>query len=376
MNDTPHRSRLNRMAAHLRPWRFEPAVLAVSFAFTATVAVLAPAELTAESATSLFVRRMLVGVTVGVVTYGYFRLARWLLQRLAGRTWAFLALSVMYAPICLPITTAISVRIVTVEQIPLLTSSPFFVLRMMFAVVILSALIGRVYNRIDAQRIQAEELRAVAEEQRRELLAADERIRQQVGAILHDRFQSELVTSSLLLANVAKDVDPAAQVEIATVIDRLTSLHSQELREVLVALGPDLEHADLHTALTQLARQYEPALTTAVHVAHDIEADRTVAPVQTLLGIYRITEQALLNAVKHGHACHASVTATCDSHGIRLTVENDGDSYSPAAATPGKGTAVITSWCSALGGTWSVGPRDAGGCILAATVPRALPALE
>jgi len=358
-----------RFSAFLRPWRFEPAVLAVFFAFASTVAVLAPSILTPQSGTSLFVRRLLVGVTVGITTYAYFKLAQWILQRLAGRTWAFLILSILYAPICLPISTAICLRIVDANQIPLLTATAFFVIRMMFAVVILSALIGRVYNRIDAQRLQSEDLRTLAEAQRKELLAADERVRSRVSTILHDRFQSELVTSSLMLANVAKDVDPIAQDGITTVIGRLNALHSQELREVLVALGPDLHHVDLQTALAQLARQYEPAMTTAVHVDDAIDSDRASTTVSILLGLYRITEQALLNAVKHGQACHASVTAVANHDGVRLTVENDGRTFSSSESNPGNGTAVIASWCGALGGSWSIGPRETGGAVLVATIP-------
>lgn len=369
MSETETRPIRRRFTAFLRPWRFEPAVLAVFFAFASTIAVLAPSTLTPQSGSSLFVRRFLVGLTVGVIAYVYFRLAQWALQRLKGRTWVFLALSILYAPICLPIYTVICTRIVDANQIPLLTATPFFVLRMMFAVIILSALVGRVYNRIDAQRQQSEALRNLAEKQRKELLAADEQVRQRLAAILHDRFQSELVTSSLMLANVAKDVDPIVQDEIASVIGRLNALHSQELREVIIALGPNLEHVDLRTALTQLARQYEPAMTTAVHVDDAIDSDRAIAPVSTLLGLYRITEQALLNAVKHGQACHASVTAASDAAGIRLIIENDGRTYASANSTPGNGTAVIASWCSTLGGSWSLEPRGTGGAVLIATLP-------
>jgi signal transduction histidine kinase len=360
------------MTTYLRPWRFDPPVLAVIFAFITTLLVLSPTDLAQESISYLSLRRITFTIALGLATYVYFRVAQRVLVRLGGNTWTFLLLAIAYSPLSLLFFRGVGTVVLPTPQLSLVIArSASFLLSIVVLTLLVSILVGRIYNRIDAQRENAEALRALAEEQRRDLLSADEKVRHQVGVILHDRFQSELVTTSLILANIAREVDPIPQHEIKGVIERLNALHSHELRDVLVALGPNLEHVDLQAALTQLAQQYEPAMNSTVTVAEGIDFHPETAPINTLLGIYRITEQALLNAVKHGNASHVVITVTLEPSRIALTVENDGRPLTPGSSSPGRGTSVVNSWCSALGGTWQLLPREGGGAVLSARIPRA-----
>lgn len=371
MKHTRGPSRWSRFTASLRPWRFEPAVLAIIMALFATTLVLPPSELTAEAMTSTFVRRLVFVTFIGLSTYAYFRLAQGVLRRFRNSGWVLMALSVAYGVYGQVIVNFASTPLSLQGQIPRVGASPLFFLRIATAVFIISALVGQVFNRIDAQRVHAEELQHLAEQQRRDLLSADERVRQQVGSILHDRFQSELVSSALLLRALARDADPVQQAEIESVVLRLDALHSKELRDVLLTLGPNLEHVDLQAALRQLTDQFAPAMTSEVNVDEGVDFNRSVAPVDILRGLYRISEQALLNGLKHGQATHASVTVSLTAADIVLTVTNNGRRLSPEHSPPGRGTSVINSWCSALGGSWVLSPGRIDGAMLTAHIPRA-----
>ena len=87
------------------------------------------------------------------------------------------------------------------------------------------------------------------------------------------------------------------------------------------------------------------------------------------LALYRIIEQALLNAAAHGHARHVDISLTQTSGELRLAVDDDGQGL-PATITQGTGTAIITSWVGVTGGTWSLAPGDQQGTRLVVTIRR------
>ena len=102
-----------------------------------------------------------------------------------------------------------------------------------------------------------------------------------------------------------------------------------------------------------------------------MDLDRTIASPAILLGLYRMCEQALLNAVKHGRADRTRVSVELDGAYIVLTVSNDGRLLDSEAAEPGLGASIITAWCSALGGTWELAPGVRSGAVLTARIPAA-----
>lgn len=363
---------LRQWTTYLRPWRFEPSVLAIFFALLTTVLVTPPDDASAPDLFGTFLQRLGFVVAIGVVTYAYFFVAERLLMRLGRRTWAFLLLALLFGAYLLALFLLLGVVVYGRSLLPVTGAGGYlFFLRAGGGIILISVLVGSLFNRLDAQRVRAEELRALAEQQRRDLLSADERIRRQVGRILHDQFQSELVTSSLILQGVARDSDHDQQTKILEVISRLNSIHSDELRDVMLALGPNLDHVDLQASLRQLAQQYEPAMTTEVTVADAVDLDRTIASPAILLGLYRVCEQALLNAVKHGGAARTRVSVELDGAHIVLTVSNDGRLLDSEAAEPGLGSSIITAWCSALGGTWELVPGVRSGAVLTARIPAA-----
>ena len=86
------------------------------------------------------------------------------------------------------------------------------------------------------------------------------------------------------------------------------------------------------------------------------------------LALYRITEQALQNALKHGHAKQARISVElADGAAVQLTIAADGTPPGRGAA-PGTGTAIINAWLDDVGGRWSLTPSDEGGSRFRATV--------
>jgi signal transduction histidine kinase len=86
--------------------------------------------------------------------------------------------------------------------------------------------------------------------------------------------------------------------------------------------------------------------------------------------LYRIAQEALTNALKHGAATRIDVSLNASSHHITLRIEDDGVGISPQARSRGgMGILTMTHRARMLGGGLSVSERTGGGTTIACTVP-------
>jgi signal transduction histidine kinase len=187
--------------------------------------------------------------------------------------------------------------------------------------------------------------------QRTLIVEADERVRHEVATALHDEVQGVLLRANLRLSAIAENVDGADAAGLRAVVADLERLRGSGIRSVGRRIAPPIESVGLVTALDDLARSYDGIET----------GERAPA-------VYRIVEQALLNAAMHGRATHVAVVVECADGRLAVTVDDDG--VGPAATTrPGTGTAIIDAWVGTFAGEWSLTGRAEGGARLLASVP-------
>ncbi|MGI9187271.1 MAG: hypothetical protein ACR2J9_07100, partial [Gaiellales bacterium] len=126
----------------------------------------------------------------------------------------------------------------------------------------------------------------------------------------------------------------------------------------------------LLVALAELASSYDGVMVI------DVEVDPAAAERFRIVGegdrvalaVYRLVEQALQNALKHGNATRARVAVNLrDRADLELLVDADGDAP-PAQRYPGNGTAIINAWLDDVGGRWSLAAGAAGGSRFAAQI--------
>jgi len=227
------------------------------------------------------------------------------------------------------------------------------------------AVTGAVVQRLRRETEVAQAALAESRRQQAILLESEERSRRQVAQLLHDRVQAGIIAASLELRLVGSSGDDS---RVQAVVDRLERLRDVDLRQAARALSPDLVNVDLRSALADLASGYEPTMTTRVDITPGVLRDRRV-PETTLLAIYRIVEQGLLNAAGHGHALSVRVSVTMSDSTIEVVVADDRRGLPASGLHPGLGTAVIEAWCQVAGGTWSLEPGRSGGAVLRATLP-------
>lgn len=232
-------------------------------------------------------------------------------------------------------------------------ASPVPIIRFFFTYLCVNAIIGHSRQQLFKALAEKQETLKVVESQRTLLLESDEKMRRHLSEFLHDRVQSSLVTACLELQSVQKTLDGDERDEISKVIQKLETLRAVDVRNASQALTPPLGNADLSTSISVMAEQYAPQVKVTLHDDLALETLGEPGSKEVSLGIYRIIEQALLNAMIHGKATNAFIRITHSNSNFLIDITNDGLPLSENMK-PGLGTAIINAWVRSLKGEWTI----------------------
>jgi signal transduction histidine kinase/streptogramin lyase len=179
------------------------------------------------------------------------------------------------------------------------------------------------------QRLKAEQILAHK--------AAEEAVmseRNRLARDLHDAVTQTLFSASLL-ADVLPELVrqyPAEGEKRLTELRQLTRGALAEMRTLLVELRPSaLTDVPLPDLLRQLAEATTGRARLPVQVSVDGEAD---LPADVRVAFYRITQEALNNAVKYSRAELVSINLRLTPELARLTIIDNGAGFDPAAVPP------------------------------------------
>lgn len=346
-----------RWWSYLGPWPLYPVAVGGMMSIIAFVSQIY--RFTPVNALPAGANAVLFGIFLG----GLMWLANRFLPRVVANLWGYLAVLVIITALG-GIVRLLQGSLLEYSTLPAIGQFSLYFWRAMPLVIGIQILMGVSQDRLQRQVIATQEALRAVELQSAALLKADEEIRRSVATVLHDRVQAGLLAACLRL-QLTRDTRPAdLDVNLDRVIDELEELRSIDVRRAVRALSPNLQDLDLQTSLDDLTDAFRPAVDVRVMVAGNCNPDP-----QARLAIYRIAEQALMNAVSHGEAStvhievdrvdgHAVVTITDDGHGVR------------EGASAGFGTTVIDTWCRTLRGTWTRAARPEGGTIVIARIPQ------
>lgn len=224
--------------------------------------------------------------------------------------------------------------------------------RVIVVLLIVHSLLGRFAKRYENARLAAETALQEVRRQQALVIEADEKSRREVATFLHDRVQAGLLVIAMRLRaaanNFGSDNEP---LEIA--IKELEQLRSDDVRGASRRLSPDFASVGLDAALADLAASWKEAMSISIYFDGEAHARLHEEPDNRYVtAIYRIVEQALLNAAAHGKANVVEISVTCNSH-LQVTVSDNGVGL-PDSYEPGAGSAIIDAWVSSLKGSWSL----------------------
>jgi PAS domain S-box-containing protein len=210
--------------------------------------------------------------------------------------------------------------------------------------------------------------RKQVEEQRTRLAALEER--QHLARELHDTLSQNLygVALGAHTALTLLDTDRTKVVEALDYILALADSGLTELRVLIFDLRP--ESLAMEGLVTALAKQ-----SAAVHARNGIEirTDLCAEPdvsLETKEAIYRITQEALHNAVKHAQAGRLDLRLYCSRESIVLEVSDDGVGFDPTIVFPGHlGLHSMYERATSLGGTLAIHSSPGKGTRVRAQFP-------
>jgi signal transduction histidine kinase len=163
----------------------------------------------------------------------------------------------------------------------------------------------------------------------RQLAATEERVR--VARDLHDGVLQTLAGTALQLETVSSLVDetPQAARERILEIQRLLSAEQRELREFIqqlrpATLGVPVRSAALGTRLEELKARIERQWNLRVELS-TAQLDRV--PDRLGYEVYRIVQEALVNAARHAHASVVRATVDAAAGEVAIDVTDDGRGF-------------------------------------------------
>lgn len=235
--------------------------------------------------------------------------------------------------------------------------------RMFLSITLVQSVSGMLTLRYARQTAVATAALDTVVKQQRLVVEADERARRGVAEFLHDRVQADLLVVAMELRAVSIDADPALSERLDHAIGEIERIRSSEVRSAGRRLSPAFGSVGLDTALQDLADSWDSAL--RVRVSLD-SASRDLllqgnAPRDLLVAVYRVVEQAILNAAAHGRASRVDVGLTMSEPGtLLLTVSDDGRGLPSGPIVRGAGSAIIDAWCAVAHGSWRWVPTGRG----------------
>jgi signal transduction histidine kinase len=220
---------------------------------------------------------------------------------------------------------------------------------------------ARIRQRTAALRDEVE----ARERLEKEVTEVTERERRRIGHDLHDTLCQHLTATSLSLQVLsgklaenslpqAKDADQAVQL-VEEAID-LT-------RKLAKGLFPlELEGEGIGGALLELCR----SAADRYHIQCEFKGDSQVRlDAITATHLYRIAQEAITNAVKHGHVGRVIVDLSVADRQLILRISDDGIGLSEKLPEDrGLGLRIMSSRAGMIGGTFSMKNNSEGGAIV------------
>jgi signal transduction histidine kinase len=236
-------------------------------------------------------------------------------------------------------------------------------------------LAGRVVRSRTELTVELHEAALVAHEHREAAAAravADERRR--IAREMHD-VVAHSVSTMVIQAGGARRIlarDPGRAIEAAVLIERTGREALQEMRHLLGVLhaGEDLAELAPQPTLDGLDALVERAAAAGLPVRLQIEGERRELPSGLDLAAYRVVQEALTNALKHGGGS-ADVLVRFGDDELRLEIADAGGGASRAPEVEGGGHGLLgmRERVRVFGGELHAGPRPGGGFLVAARLP-------
>jgi signal transduction histidine kinase len=227
-----------------------------------------------------------------------------------------------------------------------LASIAFVYARLMILIAISESIVGFF---IEQLRKRAKEL----EWHQVDLLTNQDEFRKSVFEYLHDTVQGRLFGVGVQLNEAKRELTGKNAELLESAIIEIEKIRQKDIKSLGVSLNPPISTFGLIPSLHGLLA--ENSAVSQGQLFDLLDPPFTKKEEELLgLGIYRIVEQAIINALVHGKATEVEVSIGRRKNSVELKISNNGASLQSRQLTPGHGFSVIDGWMSKLNGRWSL----------------------
>jgi PAS domain S-box-containing protein len=216
-------------------------------------------------------------------------------------------------------------------------------------------------------------MRDITERKRleQEILDVSGRERQSIGRDLHDGLGQELTGVALMLRGLASRIQARCP-EVVNQVNEVVG-HVNQSIETARSLARGLlpvrtETGGLTAALRALAARSRD-LDGGLEVNFSAEVLPGFAPTETNAShLYRITQEALTNAARHGHATQVDISLLARENGFALRITDNGVGLLPAAQTgAGMGLKIMKYRADMIGARFQITANQPHGTVISVT---------
>ncbi len=206
----------------------------------------------------------------------------------------------------------------------------------------------------------------------RQIIEVSTAEQERIGHDIHDGIGQQLTGASMLAAGIERRLIAAGHQSAATAIAELRThlLNTlEEARSLARGLSPvDLDSEGLADALIDLAERITQ--TSGVKCRYEglrtVQADNDIL----LVHLYRIAQEAVHNAVRHGAPGVVEIRLDPGPDGIVLTVRDDGKGFDITQDSYNRlGLRLMRYRAGIIGGRLSIAPAAQGGTLVRCEVP-------
>ena len=226
----------------------------------------------------------------------------------------------------------------------------------------------RVEKRTADLRAANLKLENVIEERKRlenELLEIAENERRRIGFDLHDDLGQKLTGLSLMIKGLEQKLaherhpclDDAHKIQ--ALMDEIVSFTHNLARQFS---SLDVKGDDLASLLKGLAGNVQKMF--GISCGFALRGPLPELPQHTMLQLYKIAQEAVSNAIKHGKANQVLINISRVHDQIALTVKNDGLPFSQPATKTRMGLRIMHYRASTIDASLEIKPLDKGGTLV------------
>jgi len=231
----------------------------------------------------------------------------------------------------------------------------------------------RVEQRTADLRRANKQLHEMFEERKRlehELLEIAENERRRIGFDLHDDLGQKLTGVSLMLKGLEQRLatDKHACFAEAQKIEQLLDevmRHTHDLAKQFSSL--DIQGDDLGAVLKGLAGNVKKMF--GITCGFTLKGTLPELPRNTIAQLYKIAQEAISNAIKHGKATEVTIGLLRQDDQLVLTIRNDGIPFVQPSSKHRMGLRIMNYRANTVGATLDVKAADGSGTLVTCEIP-------